>query len=880
MSQSESPSPVEPNTADGEPMLTSSAMHQHYGGLLKVVFERFFGPIHYPEKSADTIRELAKVGVIVYTARARSTWLALYFNFTLNRLDLPLAGFVGGINLFLWQPVTRVVRMLSQRMREATTAWRTRYGEHAPTRHEVALANNVFRGESAFLFLQDQGRLGRKTQPGPNDYLRALVAAQRITDKPIYLVAHAVTSLEQGGSARSTLTERLFGARPRRRRRNTVALPLWGNVVRRAQVRVADPIDLSALVAENADLDDEQIARRARHELDRRISDEERVVAGPELPSRETMARQVLRNRLVQEEIEREVEQLGKTAAALEAKATGYLHEIAANYRPLHTARAATIMKWIFTRIYDGVVVDEAGLARVLDVARRGPVVMCPSHRSHVDYLVLSTMMVINGITPPHIAAGANLSFFPLGWIFRHAGAFFLRRTFGDNKLYAATFRAYIGELLRRGTMLEFFIEGTRSRTGKVLMPRLGLLSMVVNAWRNGVRDDVFFAPASIDYEQIIEAHAYERELRGGQKRPEDISGLLKAPRVLRSRYGRVHLQFAEPISLAEIARARGLPQDPSPEFDEAWRAETERLGYRILHQVATCSSAIPTSIAATTLLAYQGRGMAHGRMVQRSLELVDYLDTEMARLSASLQDPETREQAVVEAVQRFVEQKAVAVERAGRADVEPIYRVIDERRIQLDYYKNALMNYMAPAALICRSLQRRSNQCTYDDLYADNRFLSRLFKREFLYRADATFATHFDDALASLAARGFCDVHEDGRVVIREPESVGMLAGQLDSFLQGYWVTVTTAAELKQFPMWKRELVDRALERARRAFLEGQISRAEAASRTLVSNAIGWMIAVGVLETDGSKRQSLKLSEAFAGDALDKLTGDIAAFL
>src|SRR5205823_6192479 len=124
---------------------------------------------------------------------------------------------------------------------------------------------------------------------------------------------------------------------------------------------------------------------------------------------------------------------------------------------------------------------------------------------SHFDYLILSYIFHLNYLSPPHIAAGDNLSFWPMGPLFRGAGAFFIRRTFEDNELYKMVFRKYLTFLMREGYTQEFFIEGGRTRTGKILTPRLGMLSAFVNAFVQGVRRDLYFVPISIHYGRIPE---------------------------------------------------------------------------------------------------------------------------------------------------------------------------------------------------------------------------------------------------------------------------------------------------------------------------------------------------------------------------------------
>ncbi len=854
-------------------LLATSAMHNRYGGLARIGFEIFFGPIHYPPDCAERVRALAAQGSVVYAARARSTWLVLYFNHALNRLGLPLARFVAGKSLIFWQPVDRLLRLCFGPRPPADGAWRARYPDRTPSRGEATLAELVTRRETAFLALHE----GSRRRPTSDDYLRALVAAQRTSDHSIYLVPHALVDRAQSGPPRAGLRDLLSGTRRRPGQRRELTVPR-----RRAAVRVADAIDLAAFVREHADSDDLMLARRLRHELDRRISEEERVVAGPELPRFDTVARHVLRDTALRDVIDKEAQASHKRPAALEARAGRLLAEIAARYHVSFVKVLARVLDWVFNRIYDGIVVDQRGLRRAVEASRRGPLVFCPSHRSHVDYLVLSYVLWQHGVAPPHIAAGANLAFFPLGNIFRRAGAFFLRRTFRDDALYSAVFRAYVRELIRQGTAIEFFLEGTRSRTGKVLMPRFGLLGMLVDAWRRGERDDLQFVPVSLDYERIIEAGAYERELKGGEKRREDLSGLLKTTRVLRSRYGRVHVQFGDPISLATLAQRKGLVRSEAPEPDPIWREEIEKLGYRILHQVAAVCSVTPTAVAATALLGHPGRGLSQSALVARTHDIVEFLDDAAARLSPSVANAHARVVAILEAVQKFVEEGHVLVERAGGGDQEPIFRVPDERRVMLDFYKNMLMNYFAPAAIVCRSLMRRGlSEARYSDLHKDSRFLSRLFKREFLYRADSDFDTYFDDSLASLAIRGLVDVHEDGRVLAREPATLALLGGLLDGFVQAYYAVATTLTELRDFPLWHKELVLRAVERARRAYLEGRLSRPESANRTLAETAVSFMLASGVIEEQRAGRKAtLRLAKSYDSDKLEAFIDDIAAFL
>ncbi len=858
-------------------MAARTVMHDEYGGLLRRFFEWAFGPLQYPREAAEQIRLLAKRGTIVYVARARSSILGLYFNHALYRFGLPLARFVGGINLFLFQPVDRLWRLWVQRRQHEVSGrrWQDRFPDRPPKPAEALLMEITLRGQASFLFLpppRERDRLARFRLK--HDYFRALVAAQRSSSRPIFIVPHVLVGRSQSGTVRGAWGTRFFGSGRKRGRLREIALLLSPQ---HANLRVAEPIDVQSFLT--ADGDDQHQARRLAHELNRRISEEERVVAGPSLPAFDTTKRHVLRNPMVREALEEAAKAAGKSVGSLERRADRLLDEIAARYNVNTIRFMDALMRWIFNRIYDGITVDEDGLARALLASKRGPLVFCPSHKSHVDYLVLSYILWQHNVAPPHIAAGANLSFFPLGAVFRRAGAFFLRRTFKDDALYRALFRAYVTELVATGTSIEFFMEGTRSRTGKLLLPKFGLLGMLVDSWRQAAREDLVLVPVSIDYERIIEAGSYERELLGGEKKPEDIGALLGATRVLRSRYGRVHVQFGEPLSLADEMRRGALPQSAEPQHDDRFKEEIERLGYRVLYRVGQVCTVTPTAVAATALLSHRGRGLALTSLLAACDDIIDYLDAQAARLSDTLR-AQSREASILEALQKLVDEGTLRVDRPGRSDAEPIYRVIEDRRIILDFQKNALMNYFAPGALLARSLLRRKESpASYKAVHADTRFLSKLLKREFIYRVDADYDTHFDDALATLAVRGMLDV-EDDAIVVRNRPALELLSGLLDSFVEAYLVTAQTLVDLRQFPLWDKELLSRALERARRAFLEGAITRPEAASRTLVENALAWMIEGGVLDVKlEGKKKRLQLKGAHDGPALEKLIAQIASY-
>src|SRR5256885_3206228 len=249
---------------------------------------------------------------------------------------------------------------------------------------------------------------------------------------------------------------------------------------------------------------------------------------------------------------------------------------------------------------------EVVGLENVIECVKQRPVVLGPCPPSLFDYLILTYIFHTNYLSPPHIAAGMNLSFWPMGPLFRGAGAFFIRRSFDDNELYKMVFRKYLTFLIREGYTQEFFIEGGRTRTGKILTPKLGMLSAIVNAFLQGVRRDLYFVPISIHYGRIPEEEAYKREVAGAAKEQESLGALLRARSVLKRRYGTTYVSFADPISLDQelgSLRERFRTGLGHAEVEDEKRRFTRRLGFRLLREVNHAAVAGATAVSASALL-------------------------------------------------------------------------------------------------------------------------------------------------------------------------------------------------------------------------------------------------------------------------------------
>ncbi|WP_407942795.1 glycerol-3-phosphate 1-O-acyltransferase PlsB [Marinobacter similis] len=301
------------------------------------------------------------------------------------------------------------------------------------------------------------------------------------------------------------------------------------------------------------------------------------------------------------------------------AKAWKYADEIAASMSVVTIRIMEVVLAWLWNRIYNGIAVNNIKVVK--EVAQENAVVYVPCHRSHIDYLLLSYVLYKNGLMPPHIAAGINLNMPLVGPILRRGGAFFMRRSFKDNPLYATVFNEYMHVMFSRGYSVEYFVEGGRSRTGRMLQPRPGMLSMTVRSFLRDHRKPIVFVPVYIGYEKVMEGRSYLGELRGKKKQKESVFALAKTVRKLSNSFGRVAVNFGEAIPLADV-----LDNIHSSWREEAYDAEyrppwlnqaVNELALKVASNINASVAVNPIGITATVLLGTDRLAMDEHQLIR-----------------------------------------------------------------------------------------------------------------------------------------------------------------------------------------------------------------------------------------------------------------------
>ena len=313
-------------------------------------------------------------------------------------------------------------------------------------------------------------------------------------------------------------------------------------------VRGSAPVRLRQMTDENG------VDRRIAHKLARvarvHFVRLRHAVAGPKITERAEVIRSLLATPALQQAIADEAKSKRISRADAERAAFKYLDEIAANYSDTLVRVLDRFMGWMWSKIYHGVHVE--GGHRIRSLAQAGhEIIYVPCHRSHMDYLLLSYTIYKEGLVPPHIAAGVNLDFFPAGPLFRRGGAFFLRRSFKGNKLYSEVFREYLNRLFQKGYPVEYFTEGGRSRTGRLLAPKTGMIAMTIQGMLRGQTRPMSIVPVYLGYEHVMEVATYLKELQGSSKQKESFFQVLASLRHLKN-FGDGYVTFGEPINVGE----------------------------------------------------------------------------------------------------------------------------------------------------------------------------------------------------------------------------------------------------------------------------------------------------------------------------------------
>jgi len=475
--------------------------------------------------------------------------------------------------------------------------------------------------------------------------------------------------------------------------RRLLAIALNG---RDTLVQFAPPVSLREVIDEG--LPPERTVRKLSRVLRTHFHRLRAAIIGPDLSTRRLLIDGVLASDSVKEAIADQAARDKTSLTEAWKKAHGFAYEIAADYSHPVVRSASFLLTSVWNRIYRGVLVHH--LDKLKQDAPGFEVVYVPSHRSHMDYLLLSYLLYTKGIVPPHIVAGVNLNLPVVGTILRKGGAFFIRRSIRGSALYSAVLSEYVAQLVAGGYSIEYFTEGGRSRTGRLLQPKGGMISMTVRGFLRQPTRPVMFQPVYIGYEKLMEGNSYLDELTGKPKAKESIWQLLMGiPKVLRSNYGQVVVNFGEPIKLGEILAEHAPEWDgkPVPEDEKPkWLAETvDTLAQRINININRAADVNPINLLALALLSTPKHAMGEADL-RAQIALSQKLLADLPYSDRVTVTPHTPEQIIAHG-------EEINVLERTKHPLGDVLGVDGEKAVLLSYFRNNVLHlYTAAAWIAC----------------------------------------------------------------------------------------------------------------------------------------------------------------------------------
>lgn len=865
--------------------LAPSAMAERFNLFFRFFAKRFFQHFSLDEAVVARLKALEARGSVVYVMRYSSRLDYFLFNTLFIRHGLRLSNFANAIHFYYYHPLGSVLSTMT-RLRRG----RPREVEHSEDR--AAVAAEVTSGRSLFLFLRTQRLKSflRRRKSGKRtdelDLIGEVVRAVRYGDggNEVFVVPLAIF-WRKGPRTENRFLNVDYGSLTRPSDFAKVARFFF--TYRSLSVKVGNEIDVGAFAQASPEESWERIARKIRRAILIYLFREERGVEGPTLKARWRVLREVLKDSGVRSAMKVRATAKNGSPERAEREVEKIFREISADMGSNWMAFMAAAVGGLFKRLFVSIEVHR--LAEIAEDSKRHPIVLVPSHRSYFDFLILSWLFYQNYLVPPHIAARDNMAFGPFGFLFRKVGAFYLRKSF-DDPLYKEVFRAYVGYLVREGFTQEFFIEGGRSRTGKTLAPRLGMLGWDVDAFLENRRSDLFFVPIAISYERLVEESGMIEELEGGEKSKESMLGLLRARKYLQSKFGSVHVSFGEPISLANAlgnqrdsfeALVRGQIDSPeiAAELEDSKREFVKDLGLSLVERIGWAMVANATSVAAVVLMGGAQAGMLRERLVAGMQNVAGILKLQGVRITPALE----RDLGELRESIGFLERADLIQSRLDHRG--EILHFEESRRRALDMYRNSIAHFLVIPSILARAVLRGLEKGqVHDELktWIDAFYREYYVSRELYFTRGEALLDHFENE-GWITLEGDRWIATEGGV-----ETLSMLAEQTRGVVECYetivrvllpWMDSAEDGLLRSGVLKEAHL---AFESAQ--FL-GEVRRSEALADSTFDTALAWLVSRQILKSEvvqmgkrnardtrfarGEKWAELESIEAFLAGAL-----------
>jgi glycerol-3-phosphate O-acyltransferase len=823
------------------------------GFLTGFFLKRFFSGISIEKEQVAVLNNLPEDAIIVYVAKQKSRFQYLLYYTRYRQLGLPYPTLGFYYSIFFLQPVLRLVRIML-----AGTLRLSKKRELLSPLDNGYLAGELKKGKTAFLSLVSKRDFRRRFVKSATDPLEFLLRLQRDLHRPVCLVPQLVFFGREPLPAMPSLVDIFFGPEqnPGKLRRLVALFKNPG----KSFIEVTDPVNLQEFLAglSPRGISTGHAARMLRRHLLTQMNQHRRAITGPVLRTDTELKQNILIGDDIQAYMRKYAERRDKSRYWVHAEALAYLDEIAAKPNPAVIKGGATVVQWLLNSMFEGVSINTQALNSIKSHARKGPIIFIPCHKSHLDSLLVAHILYRNNLPAPLFFAGRNLTFWPIGVIFRRLGAFFVRRSV-KAVFYAKVLSEYIRKIIANGHNIGVFIEGTRSRSGKLYAPQLGMLTILLNAVKRGACEDLSFVPVFIGYDRVPEEQAYLSEVEGHTKPAESLEQMVKARKILKKRYGRIYVNFHEPFLLSDLLTAQDLTV--AKLAGKQQNLFCRYLGHRILSAINTDSVATPHALVACAIL-HSDTQVSQEELDFRTEAGLAHLTSRRSHFSDTLvSNPDSAlNNSIVDCIKRkIIDPQGLEGENQATATS---YRINPKKRTELDYYKNTVINLFIPAAFTALLIRAKDAfQFSAANLHENYAFLQDLFINEF---------TPDPDRPPAFLVRKTVKAFIDDAIIIPHPtlpdtynitssgyKKLVFFAGLLKPFFESYLVALDYLDSVAEESRDRKKTVKKIRSLGQKMFKHGDITRRESLSVLYYTNAVDSYAKNGLKGPRGAEKLS-----------------------
>ncbi|WP_299876796.1 glycerol-3-phosphate 1-O-acyltransferase PlsB [uncultured Cocleimonas sp.] len=611
---------------------------------------------------------------------------------------------------------------------------------------------------------------------------------------------------------------------------------------------------------------DDEVIDSLQDTLANRLKKIRSATLGPDISHKRTLVRDLILKPAVQTAISKRSTEDNITEYKAALQARRYLNEIVANCTNVTIQVMQRALSSFWNRFYSGIEVNNSEYLKSLALSHE--LVYVPCHRSHIDYLLLSYVIYFEGLAIPYIAAGKNLNMPVIGSILRGGGAFFIRRSFKGNELYSTVMFEYVAELIAKGIAIEYFVEGGRSRTGRLLQAKPGMLSMTVRGFLKYRKRPVAFIPVYIGYEKLLESKAYQAELSGEDKKSETFINSVKSILKIRGEYGKVSTNFGKPVFLNNILDHQ-QPDWASASYDDDSRPVWTRdivvnLSEQIMTRINQAATVNSINLIASVLLAASNQSMDE-KDLDHQLETYKTLIQSLGYSEKIIITPRTGKDQISHA-------ESLKMVKRRPHELGDIIYLNSKQAVSMTYYRNNILHLLAlPSIISCCFFNVRS--MTKDEIVSLASLAYPFIQKELFLAWDKTeLEDVITKVLDQLVESGLLIQDKDKHNYSRPSPNtkaftqLTLLAKVISPVLEVYYLTLALLSrgskKEESTTISKQKLVDECILMSQRVAMIHEINSPDYSDKHLIANFIETLIHIDYLREFDTEQ--LQYNEVF----------------